>query len=292
MEIALFVNNKTQIVKDVGSIEPSYSNNYQTSLSNNIKKTIEWLKANDSTEVSHIYYGSEFCEKALPTPEQIVEFALFCQEKSLMFVYITPPLTNYGMKICKATINALEKSRVIYDVVFNDIGLLFWYKNEFNKSAILGRLFDKTSHDGRVGSKELEELYGEQSKCYAVSSNVFSKQSKKLFDKYNVKRVELDLPNLQLNTNDIIGDASVYLPFSFLTTGRRCMIGSVNNENSIEKCSKLCKTYGQLMTKSENTLGLKKQKTILRKGNTIYYIPEGFASSINYFNRVILELQL
>ena len=291
MEIALFINNKLKIANDINSINFSSNNECKKRVNEGLKSVVGWLNSKGYNSVNRIYYGSEFCEKVLPTPNQVLEVAMTCQDKGLGFTYVTSPLTDYGMEICKKTIEMLENSGIPYEVVFNDIGLLFWYKINIGGSTILGRLFDKTSHDGRVCGDKLIGFYGKNTKDYSVNSNIFSNASKELFDKFNVCRIELDLPNLPLNIDNIDSDLSIYLPFSFLTTGRRCMIGMVNNESSVEKCSKLCKKYTQLMTKPLNTLN-KKKNTMLRKGNTIYYLPEEFSLSIECYNRVILELQI
>lgn len=292
MEIALYIRRKEDIVSNIADISfLSQTNKYGRMLADDFEPIKEWLIKNKFRKITHIYFGSEFCEKRIDSIDKTLYIANFCKDKGYKFTFVTPPMTNSGLQNYQQAVCTLMEEELLSEIVVNDIGFLYWLHERFKVKLTLGRTFDKISHDGRVGSCELKEFYGDSGISYASSSGVFSDTSQLLFHKLGVSRFDMDLPNIPIEPHKNC-HCSVYLPYSFLTTGRRCMIGSVDKNNTIEECSQLCRNYNQLMIKTINEFQKEKQKQLLRNGNTVYYKPETFQEYISCFDRVVLERQI
>lgn len=292
MEIALYVQRTEDIVSNIADISfLSQDNKYNRKLACDFEPVIKWLTENNLEEITRIYYGSEFCEKRIDSIDRILDIAKYCKDRGYSFTFVTPPMTNAGLQKYQQTVLALVGEKLLSEIIVNDIGFLYWLHKKFEVKLTLGRTFEKISHDGRIGSTELKAFYGDNGISYAASSGVFSTPSQLLYQKLGVSRFDIDLPNIPIEFSKNC-HCSVYLPYSYLTSGRRCMIGSVDKTNTIEECSQLCRSYNQLMVKTINIFPKDKQQQLLRNGNTIYYKPETFQEYMSCFDRIVLERQI
>ena len=68
-----------------------------------------------------IRFGPEFCERKLPSEQELTESYSKCREYGKEFVFVTPRVTNFGLKKIQNMLIGLEAGT---RVVVNDLGVL------------------------------------------------------------------------------------------------------------------------------------------------------------------------
>lgn len=256
-------------------------------------------------ELSFLYFGNEFCEYRLPSAEQLRRLSELCFKEDLTPFFVTPPVTDYGLEIIEQLMDIVFCEKLLSDVVVNDVGVMTLIHRKYpGINLIAGRILDKTSHDSRATSSELEMYYGENGIKYAMTPGVVSRPSLTVFQEYGVTRFEFDLPKVGLMLPDYIG-CSLYWPYSYLTTGRVCLFHSMVSDArqthlvGNHDCNQLCRKYQIEKRKPINGLvtdnGQKISELFLfQKGNTIFYVNDikdekQFSSRLEQFDRLIIQ---
>ena len=266
----------------------------------NLKIPFELIdKTFKNREIDYIYFGNEFCEYKIPTRDQLKAMICLCEQESIKLALVTPVVTEYGIKKISELFDYLVSQKIKIDIVINDVGVLeLLMEKSVEGNPILGRIFDKTSHDSRASLSEFESYYGENGKRFAMSPGIISKYSMEIFKRFGVERYEFDLPKIGLNISDDC-KKSLYWPFSYLTTGRVCLFRSLSLDGKKkflvgdEACSKCCLKYEVVKRKPINGYDNardKKDLFLFQKGNTVFYINTGNVQILNMFDRVILQV--
>ena len=191
-----------------------------------------------SEEHSRLYFGCEFCERRIPSKDELsgaIESASF---KGISFSFVTPFVTEKGLQTLTPLFELLPKGS---EVIVNDWGVLKFLSSSFDFPLSLGRLLTKQQRDPRIPGffdKLPPEMRSRLRSC-AVDSAGYSSFLKDL----GVSRVELDplLQGLDVHFTDL--KASIYTPYSFVTTTRFCRFASCEKGISFSKirpCSRLC----------------------------------------------------
>lgn len=177
---------------------------------------------------TRLYYGNEFCERLLPTPDGLEEVLAFLRERGLAFTLVTPFVTDEGMDKALGLIEHLEEDRtrrseagVPHEVVVNDWGLLYRMKEAFpGLEPVLGRLLNKQKRGPRI--LKLGGRVPEPMMDHFRRSNVDTQGLQGVLDDFGVERVELDnlLQGMERKTG-LTG--SLYFPYAYVTTTRLCL---------------------------------------------------------------------
>lgn len=261
-------------------------------------RNIEKYKDN---KIDYIYFGNEFCEYRIPSVEQLVKVLAFCKKDNIKCVLVTPVVTDYGLERLSLLIDFLVENEIIIDVVINDMGVLELVRRKlFGGNVIVGRILEKSSHDCRASGEELNNYYGENGKRFAKTPGVISRYSQMVYGQYGVERFEFDLPKIGLDLPKG-GNYSLYWPYSYLTTGRVCLLRSLDLKGKDKflvgekNCTKECLKYRVEKRKPMNGYSSsekvkKKDLFLFQKGNTLFFINDETEFSMDCFNRLIIQL--
>lgn len=273
-------------------------NNGQKSV---LKKIESWTESNN--QISLLYYGNEFCEYCLPTCDDLSKAISKCLEDGMKFVFVTPPVSDWGIKKVRGALEYLTQNGINAEVVVNDVGVLELIDQEFpNIQVIIGRVFDKLSHDSRICTEDMKEYYGTPGLNFARTPGILSNMAKQAFERFCIKRYEFDLPKVGIDLPNE-GNFSLYWPYHYLTTGRVCMMRA-NYKKGKDKftigktgCPRICKEIQVEMRKPVNGFRISNGKKItdvylFQRGNTIFYLyeEEDFSNVAKQFNRLVLQV--
>ncbi len=224
-------------------------------------------------EFSRLYFGIEFCERLLHTGKEIDKALSFASERDMAFTYVTPYVTNYGLKVVEKNISKISEEIAEPEIVINDWGVLRIAK-KYSITPVLGRLLSKQKRGPEIlnlmGNLPPAAIAHFRKSCFEVP--VYQNYLKQL----GVWRVELDnaFQGIDMDFSSSGIRASLYYPYIYVATTRRCLINSCDVISKrdiigIYPCHKECREY---------TVELKHEsmpKPILLKGNTQFlYNPE------------------
>jgi hypothetical protein len=219
----------------------------------------ENLKYFHKYKVDRIYFGNEFCDKLLPTKDQLTNILNFCKKKRVNFSLVTPFCTDMALKKVNSLLKILPRN---IEVIFNDFGLLELIK-EKNLMPILGRLLVSVSRDPRI-------IPNSKYNSYFKSSNLQRAYINFLLT-HGIFRIELDnvLQGYDIKNYKEMS-LSLYYPFVCCSVTRKCIFANLGRLNTkfrvIESCNKEC-SKGSLKLYTHGY-----HKPIYIMGNAQYYI--------------------
>jgi hypothetical protein len=300
MDIALLINDPKEYY---GSVLATYCNNWgsqNNGLAAAYKKALDYL--GEECKISYLYFGSEFCEYCIPNTSMLHNFLEICKKDKLTPVFVTPPSSDYGVKKLEEDLLYLKKELDLCEIVINDLGILELVHDICPHYIIsIGRIFDKTSHDSRILSRDIEAYYGQDGLRFARTPGILSNSTERILCKYNVVRYEFDFPKVGLEVN---GNSkySLHFPYQYLTTGRVCLFRATQYKDQhkflvgSEKCCQICTNIQAELRKPVNGFvvenGRKISDTYLfQRGNTIFYINESedLFMGNTMFDRLIIQ---
>lgn len=230
-------------------------------------------------EFTRLYFGNEFCERLLPSNQEINTALAFAIKKGLRFTLVTPYCTERGLKRVKVLLKKISQEKPGSEVVINDWGVLRVLKNSsYDLIPVLGRLLTKIKRGPRLMNM-LDVLPGEAIE-YLKSSNLTVPLYAEFLKKNGIERVELDNPlqGFDFEQADKGIHLSLYIPFAFITTTRFCLTASCDIPEEkgligVFPCKKECQKYTFYL---ENPV---MPVMLIRKGNTVFFkndkIPAG-----------------
>ncbi|HBV88669.1 MAG TPA: hypothetical protein DEF42_18990 [Desulfosporosinus sp.] len=230
---------------------------------------------------TRIYFGQEFCEKALPSPKELDRAMVLAEQRGMKFTLVTPYVTESGLEVVKGLLQRLMRLQPRAEVVVNDWGVLQIIAEDCpTLTPVLGRLLNKLLRDPRMlthcNKSEGEELARFRSCSLAgVPMQVLLRQ-------YKVRRIELDLSpqGLDNHLTDWGYESTLYLRYGVIMTGRICLLHSWGVEEHQKfkpfsgGCDRKCHFYWLEMFDSSHQVKKSKDWVILQKGNTIFYREE------------------
>lgn len=253
--------------------------------------------------LSLFYFGSEFCEYCLPDQEELGRFLAVCTADHLKPILVTPPVSGWGLKKIEELLEYFTQNVKKAEIVVNDVGVLELLREKYpDCSVVVGRIFDKLSHDPRILTEDMECYYGENGLKFARTPGILSEYAQKAFSGYGAERYEFDLPKTGIDLPKT-GHFSLYWPYQYLTTGRVCMMraslykGKDKFLVGNKECPGVCRNLQVEMRKPANGFrisnGRKVEDTYLfQKGNTIFYLyeEENFNRMAEQFDRLVLQI--
>lgn len=304
IEFALKIESADEINETkVGSIYENIYNDFASYFKDLYNSCLEIL---GNIKISRIYYGIEFCEFRIPKLKEVEIVLKRAKQKGLPVTFLTPPVTQFGIEKIRLLLPMLYE----YDceISINDYGVLELLKEEGYKGKIIcGRILDKLYHDGRMNSTSFKNYTNSNGYQYLRSAAIDSKSFHEVLLENGVSRFDVDLAPqgvLLCNKYDDFS-YSVFLPYSYITTGRICMMRNYKKEGyqgfdlTKKGCLQHCRNYDQLMVQPLgniclNSTGMRyRSVTMMRKGNTIFF--GNFEINIDdlaQFDRVILQSKL
>jgi hypothetical protein len=173
-----------------------------------------------------VYFGNEFCELRTPGQREFEESCEAVLEAGFPMTFVTPPLTDQGMRRFRERLTELQRWSPESEVVVNDWGALWLMNEEFQSlTPVLGRLMSKLLRDPRVTPRcgdpgVSPEALGALQKC---SLNISAYRS--LLISYGIGRIELDnvYQGVDMDFGAMGLRPSIYLPHGYVTTGRICL---------------------------------------------------------------------
>ena len=253
--------------------------------------SVENLKYFDSG-FSRIYFGNEFCEQLIPPATDLEQVLKFASRKEADFTFVSPYVTDKGLGKLEILLNRISEEKPGSEVVFNDYGVLrVLNKRYINLVPVMGRLLNRMKRGPRlmVVINKLPETTVE----YFRNSNLTVPILFKFLDENRVKRVELDnvLQGFDFTLNTL--EASLYIPFAYVTTTRLCLVNSCDTPElskiiGIFPCKRECKKYTFFMDNEIMPVPL------IRKGNTIFFRNDALPEDMEKIgiNRIVIEPEL
>ena len=166
----------------------------------------------------HVYLGSEFCQRQLPSQREMRGLLEFSQRHGVGFSLVTSFLNDEGVARAGKLLRMLDEGT---EVIFNDWGLLHSI-TEQRLVPVVGRLLIKIKRDPRLGGADLAR---EELAAYLRSSNLAQPSFQQFLERHGVQRAELD--NVQqgwaLDLPATI-KTSLYYPFVYASVTRRCSL--------------------------------------------------------------------
>jgi hypothetical protein len=244
------------------------------------------LKYFHKGEYQRIYWGVEFCQNLIPTLTDTERILKFVKENSLKFTYISPFVTENGLKRLNKIFNWFKRQKVSPEIVVNDLGVLECLHSDFRNyfDLALGRLLVRQQRDPamqRVLQKQLpfavkrkdgkisiiihkppQRRYQEGIKASYINSSLMQD----FLAKFGVKRIELNNLIQGLNLDGLKFKKSLYTPFVNISTSRFCpMETKFQKIYRINVCKKECQKYYDILRNKAIP------KIIYKRGNTTFY---------------------
>ncbi len=243
-------------------------------------------------DFSRLYFGQEFCERLLPSPQDLEQAVQFTLQRGLGFTFVTPYVTQSGLENVSRRLTELERMLPGAEVVFNDYGVWNVLRARHRSLVpVMGRLLNRMKRGPRLMAV-IDRLPATTVE-YFRNSALGVPHLREFIKSRGVMRVELDnlLQGMDLPLREL--DTSLYYPWAFIATTRLCMTAGCDRPDAAERlgifpCGHECRRYSFIL---ENEI---MPVLLVRKGNTIFFQndelpPDLPASGIS---RIVLEPEI
>jgi len=249
-----------------------------------------------TSALERLYFGTEFCERLVPSAHDIRQVLDFVREKETCFSLVTPYVTGAGLKSWQKIIELVAEAIPGSEIIFNDWGMYRTIRKISDElEPVLGRLLTKIKRGPRL-MNALESLPPD-AKRYFKSTNLTVPNYRAFLQERGIKRAELDYPLQDLELGNISSEMhlSLYIPFVYVTTTRFCLTASCDIPEQkgmigIFPCKKECQKYTFTLDNPVMTT------TLIRKGNTIFYknekIPTGDELREKGIDRLVIQPEI
>jgi len=241
---------------------------------------------------SRLYFGNEFCEYLIPSVTDLEQVLNLTLEDSIDFTFVSPYVTNKGLERLEPLLQKIVEEKPGSEVVFNDYGVLRILNNHYNTLVpVMGRLLNRMKRGPRL-MMVLDKL-PQTTAEYFRSSNLTVPILRKFLNENRVRRVELDnvLQGIDFTLDGL--EASLYVPFAYVTTTRLCLVNSCDMPERAEfigifPCNKECQKYTFYLRNGIMPV------TLVRKGNTIFFENEVLPANMESrgITRTVLEPEI
>lgn len=243
---------------------------------------------------SRIYYGNEFCEKLIPSLQDLSRILGYIKMRGLDFSFVSPYVTDVGLRKLKVLFEFLKAKEINCEVIINDWGVLNLVNRKYHSLVpVLGRLLTKQKRGPRLikllkrqvrprlmvnpetpGQRQIliHKKLPLDLDFYYKGSNVASVPiiHDFLIDQ-RIKKIELDNIEqglfLELPRGKV--SASLYLPYVYISTTFFCPTAGCGQRKKsllkIKSCKRQCRKY--IFKLRHKTM----PKVIYLKGNTQFY---------------------
>ena len=240
---------------------------------------------------SRIYFGNEFCQRLIPSDKALEQVIGFVSENNLDLTFVTPYFTDEGLRAWELLLGKIAAEKPGSEVVFSDWGMWRVLKQGFpGLEPVMGRLLNKMKRGPRFIN--FLDVLPRSTVDYFRSCSLDVPLYQQFLVRNGVKRVELDnlLQGIALNLNDSGINASLYIPYVYLTTTRLCLAisGGVHgkeDEIGIFPCKRECRE--SIFRLAHPVMPV----PLIRKGNTIFFKNESMPEDLEKkkIDRIVFE---
>lgn len=224
-------------------------------------------------DFERVYIGNEFCQNLLFSLNSLKNRIDRVLKHNKNFSIVTPYVTDWGLQILKKYFDFLNKHHPGTEIIVNDFGVMDLACDYQNLEPVLGRAI---GNHLTKGPPDLKPNSG---------------QALSFFFAKGIKRCEVSNKGdyAQLDTHKEL-EYSLYYPYMFVSTGRRCMVGFENKKAEEgfdpKQCKRPCNQNYYLITHKQiqdkiivygNTHFIKKNKLPSLTGiSRLVYMPDSF----------------
>ena len=244
-------------------------------------------------KVSRLYFGQEFCEYLMPSPEELERAFYFARQMEWDFTYVTGCLTDAGLDKVRTNLERLAEltDGEGCEVVVSDWGVLRVVNHEFPVfQPLLGRLQTKQMRFPRhtseatpppvnmegisVSEAEIREHQWEAFRGLNLSIPEYREQLRNS----GVGRVEIDIvpQGVELPAGAWGFGVSCYYPWGYVCGGRNCLTAAAQDpeRESVavdQPCPQLCRRINRSAVLSHLP------DSILQRGNSVFMLHSQYA---------------
>ena len=197
--------------------------------------------------------------------EQALDFAA---KNGLDFTFVSPYVTNKGLRRVEVLLREISRRKPDSEVVFNDYGVLRILNGHYSDlEPVMGRLLNKMKRGPRL--MMVADKLPPSTVEYFRSSNLTVPILREFLTDNRIRRVELDnvLQGFDFSLDSL--EASLYVPFAYITTTRFCLTNSCDTPEREEMigifpCKQECQQYTFYLRNEIMPVAL------IRKGNTTF----------------------
>lgn len=226
--------------------------------------------------LGRFYVGAEFCTHLMPKPASIHRLAAVLKRVRVPFTFLTPPAPQNALTTVRETLSCLERLAAdreeTIEVVVNDWGVLRMMGQFPTLRPVLGRGMSKLYNDTQfrvaedpLFAKVLPELR---------SNSCSDPRYRAYLQSQGIQRIEFDWPEqgVDMDSSDWGLALSLYLPFVYVASGRRCATGASTlpyfERSRLEPvCSQPCRDVAIEVPTARREAG----PTLFGRGNTLYF---------------------
>lgn len=256
---------------------------------------LTWMEPilGEENEYGRVYFGQEFCEHLIPSPDELEQAYYFTRQLGWDFTYVTGYVTDAGLNKIRKNLDRLETLQAACEVVINDWGVLRVLRRETNGfTPVLGRLLTKQLRLGRFnrrttpppvnmnGLKATEESIREHQVQAYRDIDLANPAWREQLNQLGIRRADLDMTPQGIEIPDEgWGNLtlSYYYPWGYLAGGRNCMTaGVVEPERQFVAMDRPCTRPCQRLNKTA-CIDHYPEMTIQR-GNSLFVFHGDYAS--------------
>lgn len=169
-----------------------------------------WAEALQPWPLRRTYVGNEFCARRIPSAKELRAAA----EAGLPLTFLTPLVTDPDLERLSGLFVGLPTGS---EVVFQDWGVLRRLRSRHpHLEPVMGRTLVRMLRDPR-GPRPTP-----------LASDLALSAFRDFLLAQGVRRVEVDAPRPDLHFPDLGLEAHLLVPYTFVASGRSCMIGSLS----------------------------------------------------------------
>jgi hypothetical protein len=238
-----------------------------------------------------LYFGQEFCEHLIPTPEELLNAVCYARQLDWDFTYVTGYVTDAGLDKVRRNLACLAAEALDAEVVVNDWGVMRCLRADCPRfTPVLGRLLLKQLRLARYAGSEPPPMLGhgitsppDEVRRHQLGAlrglNVSVAEYRQALLHFGVSRIDIDMTPQGAELGGIAADlrVSAHYPWSFVTGSRSCLTAAVCDpvrEFVVldSPCPRPCREINRAKMLSHFP-----QKTIQR-GNAVFVFNHAFAT--------------
>lgn len=195
---------------------------------------VDDLSTLDDTDddFDRLYFGNEFCDKRLPSPNEVRTAYDAAEDRGMEFTYVTPIVTPTRLDAVHSILESLESMGATAELVFNDWGV-YTMADDLGvfDSLVAGRVMSRQKRDPTVSHLTDGGTVDLSDEGKRVSETVLEHFQKSIINTpyarshlagRGIDRIELDVLAQGVYDEAIDFDASLYYPWNFVTVKRWC----------------------------------------------------------------------
>jgi len=242
-------------------------------------------------DFKRVHFGVEFCERLLPSAQELTDTLSEVACRGLPFTFVTPYVTEDGLHKVEKLLDLLPGGT---EVVFNDWGVFRLLHDGYQGLVpVLGRLLTKIKRGPRI--MNFIDKLPKDALEHLRSTNLGVPRYTQFLFANNIRRAELDNPLQGLNFNGVPQELklSLHIPFAYVSTTRFCLTANCDDQEKkgfigVFPCGRECRQYTFFLDNAAMTT------LLIRKGNTIFFRNASVTDEIrsSHIDRVIIAPEI